>query len=189
VPGRPSAFGDDPQMQAAGQRDDGARNRRRVKLEVVAPHLLGAMHGDIRMPGQCLGIVAIGRICRDAGAAGQEVIVPPDSQRLLDGLPDRLYRRCHLILIRSLGQQQEEFIARHACRRVGTAQFIWMRGGCFMRVGRCAADCENHILFEWKMYGKQIEKKSTFQYSPSLLIMMHAAMARRINRVFYDDLK
>ena len=98
-------------------------------LEIVPTHVLGPVHGHVRVHHQRLGIVAVVGKHADAQRHGHEQLAVADQERQAHRL-DHLLGRAHRVAgIAEFAQHHGELIATQARQRVATADAILQSGG------------------------------------------------------------
>jgi len=113
------------QLAFQSQPLQGARiHARGIELPVAPSLFLGAVHGDVGVLDQGVGILAIGGVHGHAHAATEHEFVFAQLQRLRHGIEDALQGGRARLAAAMLGQQQHEFVAAQARHRVDFARGV-----------------------------------------------------------------
>ena len=111
-------------VQALFERDAGVEAPLHLlgeELEAVAPTFLGAVHGDIGLAQQHLGVGAVVRIGADADAAGDDVLLPGQQHRDAEPFADPFGDRARHGVADRVVEQHDEFVAAKTGDGVGLA--------------------------------------------------------------------
>jgi hypothetical protein len=119
LPGRQCA----PQRTFQRQALEGVRvHVRRVETHPVAADGLGAVHGDLGVLDQGVGVGAVGRPGRHPGTAAEHQRLPLELQRQRHRVAHLLHPRGGLALVGAAGQHQHEVVAADPGRGVARTQ-------------------------------------------------------------------